>query len=288
MIIINKIDVIQTILAAYPEFPITQVELFSEGQNLEIFRINEEWIFRFPKYERGIDELKREVEFLKDVRNKLSVSVPDPIYTSLKTNAFVGYRMLKGKPLKKEVFDSIENKNDLVKELAIFMRSLHGVDKLDSMLGSAENEYEIWHNLFLRMKEKVFVHMSEKARQSVSANFASFLHEIRNSEFKRTVIHGDFGPTNLLYDAINQSLSGVIDFGSVTIGDPALDLAAAFCGPFGLGTEWLAKVTYEYPEAAAFVERASFYASTFALQEALFGIENDDAQAFERGISSYQ
>jgi len=35
-------------------------------------------------------------------------------------------------------------------------------------------------------------------------------------------------------------------------------------------------------------ERLAFYAGTFALQEALFGIENGDRQAFENGIAAYR
>ena len=33
--------------------------------------------------------------------------------------------------------------------------------------------------------------------------------------------------------------------------------------------------------------RPRFYSATFALQEALFGIENDDIGAFRRGVSPY-
>ena len=33
--------------------------------------------------------------------------------------------------------------------------------------------------------------------------------------------------------------------------------------------------------------RVRFYCGTFALQEALFGVENDDRQAFQDGIATY-
>jgi aminoglycoside 2''-phosphotransferase len=34
-------------------------------------------------------------------------------------------------------------------------------------------------------------------------------------------------------------------------------------------------------------ERVKFYCGTFALQEALFGIENDDRDAFQAGMEEY-
>jgi aminoglycoside 2''-phosphotransferase len=77
------------------------------------------------------------------------------------------------------------------------------------------------------------------------------------------------------------SESGVIDFDSARVGDPANDLAAASC----YGLDRLARV---YPEADAAIPRVQFYVGTFALQEALFGVENGDDGAFERGIAAYR
>ncbi|WP_237762871.1 hypothetical protein [Paenibacillus sp. A3] len=36
------------------------------------------------------------------------------------------------------------------------------------------------------------------------------------------------------------------------------------------------------------LERVKFYQGTFALQEALFGLENDDPEAFHAGIEAYR
>ena len=45
---------------------------------------------------------------------------------------------------------------------------------------------------------------------------------------------------------------------------------------------------HQYPNGIEISERVKFYKSTFALQEALHGIENDDRQAFESGIKDYR
>jgi aminoglycoside 2''-phosphotransferase len=42
-----------------------------------------------------------------------------------------------------------------------------------------------------------------------------------------------------------------------------------------------------YPEIETFWDRIQFYRGTFALLEALFGIENDDRRVFEAGIAQY-
>jgi len=65
--------------------------------------------------------------------------------------------------------------------------------------------------------------------------------------------------------------------------DPAVDLAA----PSTLGGGILDAVARTYPVTPALRDRAAFYRGTFALQEALFGVENHDDAAFRAGIAEY-
>ena len=68
--------------------------------------------------------------------------------------------------------------------------------------------------------------------------------------------------------------------------DPAVDVAWIQYRS-GVRESFLKKFYAVYPEIETTLERAQFYAGTFALQEALFGIENNDAEAFRRGIATY-
>jgi len=129
--------------------------------------------------------------------------------------------------------------------------------------------------------------MRKEARYSVEKNFEDYLLNKENFNFHPTVIHGDFGPTNILYDKESSKISGVIDFGLVAVGDPASDFASLI-GPFGYGESFLELFSSVYPDAKMLLERARFYSSTFALQEALFGVENNDKEAFDEGIKMYR
>jgi len=97
--------------------------------------------------------------------------------------------------------------------------------------------------------------------------------------------HGDFGPSNILYDSVRQAVCGIIDFSGCTLGDPAYDFAGLLSG---YGEGFVRGCAAGYPEVEALLPRARFYQGTFALEEALFGIENDDPQAFESGIDRYR
>ncbi len=98
-------------------------------------------------------------------------------------------------------------------------------------------------------------------------------------------IHGDFGTTNILYDSVETKISGIIDFGSAGIGDPAVDYAALLAS---YGKRFIQLLIDEHPEVAGLMGRVAFYKGTFALQEALFGLENNDPEAFEAGIKSFR
>lgn len=102
---------------------------------------------------------------------------------------------------------------------------------------------------------------------------------------KTTLIHGDFGASNILWDPESKKVTGIIDFGGSGLGDPAYDFAGILSS---YGEDFLDLCTDLYPGGNEIRERVKFYKSTFALQEALHGIENNDKQAFENGIKDYR
>jgi aminoglycoside 2''-phosphotransferase len=80
-------------------------------------------------------------------------------------------------------------------------------------------------------------------------------------------------------------VSGIIDFGGSGLGDPAYDFAGILSS---YGKDFFDMCIDLYPEGIEISERVKFYKSTFGLQEALHGIENNDNQAFENGIKDYR
>jgi aminoglycoside 2''-phosphotransferase len=98
------------------------------------------------------------------------------------------------------------------------------------------------------------------------------------------LIHGDFGASNILLDPAKKELTGIIDFGGSRQGDPAYD----FAGILSSYEEEFFNLCIElYPGGKQIKKRVYFYRSTFALQEALHGIEHNDQQAIMIGIRGY-
>lgn len=288
---IRRSDYIASIHAAYPELRIERLRLNDEGQYNDILIVNDGLIFRFPRHDEGIEKLAKEIALLDRIRPLVTLPIPDPTYRHLTPQAvgqvFAGYRMLPGEPLWRETVAAITDPailRRLAMQLAIFLHRLHGIptNQVADVLPVTDWR-ELWADLQEELRAVVFPHLPATAREQIAARFAAFLDDPRNFAFVPTLIHGDFGTGNLLWDAPSGAVTAVIDFGSAGIGDPALDVAALLT----YNESFVQQGFAAYPAMEAMLPRARFYLSTFLLQEALYGIEHDDPDAVEGGLAPY-
>lgn len=282
---------IQRIKHVYPSLSIKDWQLNEIGQNNDVMIVNKSIVFRFPKYQKGIDNLKRETEILEAIKNNVSIPIPIPIYQSFDKweagKAFVGYEFIQGSPLWKASFARIEDDKvlkRLASQLVNFLNEIHSFDKNKLRLEET-NPREQMVNLYQRIQNKLYPFIREEAQRQIAYCFDSFLNSEVCSNIKSTLIHGDFGATNILWDPTTCNIAGIIDFGGSGIGDPAYDFAGILSS---YGEAFFNRCLDSYPNGTEIAERVRFYRSTFALQEALHGVENDDLEAFENGIKAYR
>ena len=284
---------IEAIERSYPDFSVRSIEPHTPGQNNDVLLVNDAFIFRFPKYAEGIDQLATEVAILKGIGDYVTLPIPQITFKQLATRtvgqAFVGYRMLTGKPLSRETFLGIQDERTLeglAHQLAQFLRELHQVPVETAIARqlSVSDTYDEWSTLYAHIREKCCPLMRADAQEWSTRHFETFLGD--PAHFARTPVlkHGDFGTTNILFDPPGQVISGILDFGGAGLGDPAYDFAGLLSS---YGDAFLQRCVTTYPEIEAFWDRITLYQSSFALLEALFGIENHDQEAFESGIEKY-
>ncbi len=288
---IRRSHYIAALYAAYPNLRIERMRLNDEGQYNDILIVNDDLIFRFPRHNEGIEKLEKEIALLDRIRLTLPLPVPEPTYHRFVPRAvgqvFTGYRLLPGEPLWRETVATITDPA-IVRRLAIqlagFLHDLHSIpnDHVADVLAVADWR-QLWDDLEAEIRAALFPHMPQGARERIAARFAAFRDDPGTFAFTPTVIHGDFGSGNLLWDARAGTMTAVIDFGSAGIGDPALDIAALLT----YGEPFVRHGFAIYPAMEAMLPRARFYLSTFPLQEALYGIEHDDPDAVERGLAPY-
>jgi len=279
------------IQAAYPALRVVTAERLGEGQNNDVLVVNGELIFRFPRYEQGIAVLEQEVALLRALQGRVALAIPAPRYVALTPRhvgrVFMGYPLLPGTPVHPSVLAPLNEAEGalLGRHMGTFLRDLHQVP-LEEVLPDSTAGGDLlapWAGLYARIQRRLFPHMRPDAQAWTAAHFETFLHTPHNRALSPVLAHGDLGAGNILYDAQHHSVTGIIDFSEAGPHDPAVDLAALST----LGGGILAAVAGTYPVTPALLERAAFYCGTFALQEALFGVENHDDAAFRAGIAEY-
>lgn len=288
---------IEKIQRVYPDLSIDTVYFNEVGQNNDVLIVNNSLVFRFPKYKNGIVQLRRETEILKYIKGIVSSPIPNPVYQSFEElepgKVFTGYHLIEGVTLWKENLMGIHNL-DLVKgwanQLVSFLVELHSISEKEvsqDLKLNVRHPHEEMQMLYDKIQDQLFPYIRKDAQKEISYSFETFLKGeiLAFSNLDITLIHGDFGASNILWNPETGRISGIIDFGGSGLGDPAYDFAGILSS-YGQG--FFDMCINLYPNGDKILERVKFYKSTFALQEALHGIENDDRQAFEDGIKDYK
>ncbi len=279
----------------YPELKINEVDVIDHGQNNDVLVINDALVFRFPKYMKAFQKLRKETSILVFLKNRLPLPIPSPNYYSFERLeagwVFTGYKKIQGYPLWTKDFCGISDPctiKELASQLTGFLTELHSLPVEDVKKIISENPISISEEvagLYERIQQKLYRYMRDDAKNEVTLLFEGFLKDEANLKFEPSLIHGDFGASNILWDAEERKISGIIDFGEACIGDPAYDFAGLLSS---YGESFYHTCLSLYPNGDQVSNRVAFYRGTFALQEALHGVENDDKEAFENGMKDYQ
>ena len=268
--------------------------LNQQGQNSDVLVVDGRYIFRFPKYPGGIETLRREARLLSELAGRLPLTTPIPEFDHLENQpvgtACLGHRRLPGDPLWRAKLQALPEPDQaaIAAQLSGFLAALHSTPlspALQQMLPVGETRVEI-EDLYARLQAKVLPLLSPAARVRAAAHFEQYLSStVSDNGYTPVLRHGDFGPSNILFDPAARRISAVIDFAAAGPGDPAADFAGLLSG---YGQAFLLRCLEPYPVPPGLLERIRFHQGTFALQEALFGVENGDAQALQAGIAGYE
>jgi aminoglycoside 2''-phosphotransferase len=285
---------------AYPGLRIVFATLNQQGQNNDVLvaqcpgtgaHAPGDLVFRFPRHRHVLAQLRAETAVLSTIQSRLPLPVAVPSFVALEGrevgNAFVGHWMLPGEPLWPQILEGLSEAvvDRLAGELGGFLRALHAVpgDAVPVELPLTETQPAV-EGFYSRVRANLFAHMRPEARARVAELFDRYLDQARHFAYTPVLRHGDFGASNILVDDTSQQVTGILDFNGVAWGDPAYDAAGLLAS---YGDAFLERCAITYGEIRGFLERVRFYRRTFALEEALFGVEHGDEAAFRAGIAGY-
>jgi aminoglycoside 2''-phosphotransferase len=264
-----------------PKLAIATAHLNQDGLVNDVVIVNDQLVFRFPKTDWARQALQHETKILTLVRRYLTL--PVPIFEE-QSDDFVMYRLLPGRALHQaDILRQDERTQDrLAEQLATFLQQLHtipapAIEQAGITLSNADRSRQDWINLFQEAERELFPLLMSHARAWVTELFRPILDGSLPLNDTPVLIHGDLGPYHILYDDHPPHLTGVIDFGTGGLGDPADDFANVING---LGERFLQRMARFYPAITATADRARFHAGSLEVQWLLGGLRSKDLSWF--------
>lgn len=274
----------------FPELESKHIRLLGAGWDNTAFIIDEELIFRFPRREIALPLLEAEWCALPKLALRLPLPIPIPKWKGSPTPSFpwpfIGYRMIPG--FTACYANLLEDERAFLAEpIAQFLATLHATPKseISQCHIPGDNQSRIDGTLLTAKITKTFAELSllgllenQKQLEGVVRSLKHFRAPVNS-----IVVHGDFYVRHLLVDK-NHHLVGVIDWGDIHLGDPAIDLAIAHSFLPAQAHKSFIKAYGEISDDTwALAKLRAIYSSTLLV---LFGYHSNDPNIMREGLRS--
>jgi aminoglycoside 2''-phosphotransferase len=261
----------------YPNLSLDHLELNQDSLVNDVVIVDRKLVCRFPRTEWAKDILAHEAKVLEVARCSAGLSVPR--FEHLEED-FASYKLIEGEALSREILLWLSNplQRRVVEQLGTFLERLNAIpmDVLDNAGVSpsgANRTREDWLGFYEQLEGTLFPHLWRHQRRWVNEHFAPVLKDELDLRFEPALIHGDLATYHVLFDPSAKRLSGVIDFGTAGLGDPATDIATLL---HFYGESIVRRIESTYPQLPKLIDRARFWAGTLELQWALAGVLDED------------
>ena len=274
--------------AQFPALAYETIVPFGIGWDNVAYLVGNRIVFRFPRRRVATRLIEREIAILPAIASALPLAIPVPRYVGVASEAyphvFAGYDRIAGETACVRDLDD-RTRAALAEPLGAFLRALHAVDPAPLVARGLPPD-EIRRLDYTRRMELVrereprLQSAESVARTGVSA--ATIARAIdwldahpprRIADDARRCVHGDLYARHVVLDGAR--VAGIIDWGDVHLGDPAIDLSIAH---LMLPTSSHAAFRTAYGTISDDAwETARFRAAYHAMLVLDYGVREDDA-----------
>lgn len=218
-------SVVRRLIAGqFPEWALLPAErLESSGTENAMFRLGTDLVVRLPRHPGAVADVTREQHWLPRLGPLLPVATPEPLGRGGPGAGFAWpwsvYRWLDGR---NPVAGAVEEPGPLAEDLASFIGALRRIDAH----GGPPNHRGVPLATRDAATREAIGRLA--GRVDTAAVTARWEEALRAPEYTGPPLwaHADLSPGNVL--VADGRLSAVIDFGTVGVGDPAVDLIVAW------------------------------------------------------------
>ena len=221
-----KQQLIKELIIEFPQLIFKNADLVTKGYDHDVLVLDNKFIVRFAKKRLSKKSFVREINFLKEFSKISNLAVPKHSFLS-KDKTFGGYEMIKGRELTPKLYKSlsVNKKQKIIRDLAKFLTILHNIP-LKKAYGFGFEKSKTWQQVQQTKKKwfedefypKMTKYLSAKQSDFIR-NFFTYLARSRY-RLKMTLGHHDLSHDHIIMKP-DGTISGIIDFGDISIGDPA-------------------------------------------------------------------
>jgi aminoglycoside phosphotransferase (APT) family kinase protein/RimJ/RimL family protein N-acetyltransferase len=205
----------------WADLPIRRVP--SAGTDNAMYRLGDELVARLPRIDWAVGNVAKEQRWLPFLAPQLPLAVPVPIAHGEPTKEFpYPWGVARWLPGELATLDRLDDPAQAARDLAAFVRALRAVDPSDGPRHKRGGS--------LRQADRLVRDGITTAGDDVDA--AALLRvwqaavDAPEHDGPPAWFHGDLAYLNLL--AADGQVSGVIDWGTCGVGDPAIDMIVAW------------------------------------------------------------
>ncbi|CAM3694970.1 aminoglycoside phosphotransferase family protein [Deinococcus frigens] len=222
----NAALVRRLLAAQFPKWaglPVRRVQSF--GTDNALYRLGEDLLVRLPRIGWTVGQVEKELEWLPRLAPHLPLRVPEPLALGQPGEGYPYtwgvYRWLPGEM---PSLSEVAARPELARQLAEFVLALRGCDQTDAP--SAENPATDLQQLDPHVRASVETSaqlLDTDTRKQIIAVWDDTMH-LPGWTVAPIWVHGDLHSSNLLWNG--EHLTTVLDFSSLELNDPAIDLMA--------------------------------------------------------------
>ncbi|WP_158502273.1 phosphotransferase [Vitiosangium sp. GDMCC 1.1324] len=219
----------------FPELAPARLEPLGTGWDNTAYTVNGHWVFRFPRRKIARGLLENEARLLPLLAPHLPLRIPEPVWLGHPEGdypyPFAGYALLPGRTACAVAW-TLEERLSNAATLGRFLAALHGIPVDDETLTRGPGDELARADL--RKRAPMILERLEKLETdgadvngAAVRTWVSRLVDTPPWTRRACWVHGDLYARHLLVDE-HHAVTGMLDWGDVHLGDPAIDLTLAF------------------------------------------------------------
>ena len=208
----------------HPDLAQLPLQLLTNGWDNVVVRLGEDYVLRLPRRQAAVSLILNEQRWLPELAPRLPLPVPAPVRVGRPGSGYPWpWSIVTFRPGEIAALAPPADPGDAAQALAEFLAALH-------TSAPEAAPHNAFRGIPLIGREKIFAENLVLLGGSVDGPAVTRLWQDAVStpgwDGPPVWLHGDLHPANII---VHQGrISGVIDFGDITAGDPATDLAAAW------------------------------------------------------------